>query len=204
MPTPYNQLQNLRFNYSGREIGINSYKPYTFANERASVETVLSSTLIGAIKESGTVQTSISSGSFVSSIKDSGSLQYVYTGSFVYSPGDIKTSQIVISGNISSSVKDNQTISTVVGSGFFQSPVNDTSDIEINFYSNFTGENLVEAETESTISGVFKYQRSDDEQIDFNFITGSYFEGHYSANHPISGEDIKDIDFIFFTGTYQG
>lgn len=204
MPAPYNQLQRLRYNYSGREIGIEKYKPFTAANEKASYDVAIHGSLFKSVLESGRFSVSIPSGQQTSAIIDKSNLGILVTGSLVYSPGDVVSGRMVLSGSTTSHPKDEESFTTRINSGIFIDSRYDVSDYNFTLSGSFTGELREVADYSVKASGNFKSQRHDVEEFDFIFITGSYYEGHVISEVPITGEDIAEFDFIFFTGSYQG
>ena len=205
MGVPYNQLQRLRFNLSGREIGIDKYKPFTAANEKNDYSIILRGSLFQSVIESGKFSISILSGQQSSAIKEEGSIKTNFSGAFSFSPSDQSTNNIVISGKVDSALRDLNNFNSVLKSGSFNSCDGDIASSTLHYSASFSGEfREIGKYAVGNFEGNFKSQKHDTSEMDFIFFSGSYYEGHFSMNIPIDVSDKQDIDFIFFTGTYQG
>lgn len=206
MAAPYNFLQFLRFSYSGREIGIDKFKPYTSANEKASLDFSLRGGQLSTIRETGAkFVANITSGEQIGVLADKASIRNPFTGSQNFVPKDENKKSLLITGSIDSALNDRTFISNPITSGTF-----DAANIDNNYFSASLAASFIAEQKEICPISVgvnnftFKSNRHDVDDMDFVFFTGYYSEGHFSINVPIFAQDSSEIDFIFFTGSFQG
>lgn len=213
MGAPFNFLQFFLINYSGREIGIAQYKPYTFANEKGNVSVGVYGAMFPVFIEKANITTNpTSSGNQSSALGDIGSVGLNYSGQQVAQPSDVKTFIAGYTGNMPGFPNDTPryslsftgTQSSAVGdifnpfglerlTGLFDSAISETGNRLMN----------------SVNSGNLKRTDRDVCSMTFLFLTGSYSSGAFTpfvppVNHPLTGLDSPIMTFVMFTGTYQG
>lgn len=203
MGSPFGNLQTLRYNYSGREIGINLYKPFTVANEKVSSSISVDGAQLGAVRESGYLKATVSSGEQVSAPLDRGLLGISIAGLASNAGGGTSTYGIATSGSLDSTVRDTSNLSNSFKSGDFSDPLSDRFS---NTFS-ITQEFVEEFREQCSYSlrghrGTFSSFSNDAAEFDFLFFTGNSFAGRVAQ--LISGDDAAELDFIFFTGSAQG
>lgn len=203
MGSPYSQLQTLRYNYSGRHIGVELYKPFTVANEKVSSSISVDGAQLGAVRESGYLKATLTSGEQTSALLDRASLGLVATGSLSDAGGDCTKYGIDIASSLDSSVHDAASLSNPLKSGEFSSPLSDTFSNTFLITQEFVGE--FRGEYSYSLRGhrgAFLPFSNDTSEFDFLFFTGNSFAGRVAQ--LISGDDAAELDLVFFTGSYQG
>jgi hypothetical protein len=208
MGAPYNQLQQLVFAYSGREIGVDKFKPYTFGNEKSDFSLSFYGSMLQMPIGQSRVRASLSSGSQIGLVSDRSHFSTRQSGSIASSPADIERYRIGVTGVKDGHPRDLEEISLGI-TGQITRP-------EVDFFSNvglysITGtfvnspKEVVSLNTHP--SGEITSARIDKCSMTFVMFTGTYNSGVYvppPQNYPITGLDSAHITFSFFTGTYQG
>jgi len=208
MGSPYNHLQQLVFAYSGREIGVDKFKPYTFGNEKAEINLAVYGSMLQIPLDSSRVKNSLSSGSFAGMPSDNANFKTNPSGQISSSPSDVEKVKIGITGIKDGHPRDlNRFLISV--SGEMNRPQGDTFS-RVGFYSisgYFKDEPKEISNLRTYQSGRVTPARIDACPITFLMFTGTYSSGLYvppPQNYPITGVDAPQFTFVFFTGTYQG
>jgi len=203
MGSPYSQLQTLRYNLSGREIGIEKYKPFTVANEKIASSISVDGSLLGSVRESGFLKAVVSSGEQSSALSDKANLGTLINGIVSDAGGDSSKYGLVISGSFDSTIPDVSNTSSYISSGDFAAPLYDVSRQSFTIVPAFSGEfrELCSYSLKHS-HGTFLPYSHDAAEFDFLFFTGSSFAGRVAQ--LLSGSDAAEFDLIFFTGSYQG
>jgi hypothetical protein len=212
MGSPFNQLQNLSFNLSGREVGIDKFKPYTFGNEKANLEIGYHASLMFSLRElSSSFDVGVPSGNLDKSLLEKGSLYYGTSGEIVGQSDGLVSNVIAqtgkvfghpsaitdfspdVSGNINKPLKEIQSFHQELSLGLLKSHPKETG-------QHFRAEMM-------TRGDIYGYDR-EIADLDFLFITGSYQSGDGPfvppVLYPTTGDEFGAMDFLFVTGTYQG
>lgn len=208
---PYNQLQRLRINLSGREIGVVQFSPYTYGTDSANIQVSVNGQFFPAVVESGSLRISLTSGSQVGSIKESGALSISISGGQIGQPNDVQTFNLRPSGFIYGNPFDNQLL-TFSATGNLDRGVDDV-------FSKF-GIERITGNFDSVVresgnlgvsikSGNVQGNRKDSSSMTFLFLTGSYSSGLFTppfvaTNYPQTGVDSYAMSFIMFSGSYAG
>ncbi len=208
MGAPYNQLQQLVFAYSGREIGVDKFKPYTFGNEKAELDVTIYGSMLTMPIEQSRVKTNINSGSQIGLVSDTSRFSSRPSGSITSSPADVERFRIGITGIKNGHPRDLKTISFSL-TGQLNRPELDVFS-NVGFYS-VSGELAESSREVSSLSivpnGEITSARIDKCSMTFAMFTGVYESGLYippPQNYPVTGLDSAHFTFSFFTGTYQG
>jgi len=209
MGTPFNKLQNLEFDYSGREYGVVARTNLIFdQNQNLSFAPFKKSFQRKGLGEDPSVGLTSFSGSQKAGVQESASNDFNFS-----------------SGNQIAAVGENQNFE-ISFSGFLEAPLSETSNISILFetasqvgvivdetffsstissgqLSGFDGEiGTVGIETKS---GKFSPIKKDEVALDIEFFSGNYADGNV-PRVPNTGEnnveDIATIDILIISGSY--
>jgi hypothetical protein len=211
MGSPFSQLQNLYPNLSGREIGIEKFKPYTFGTDRPALDIGLYGSAIFAVTEqTSDFDVGITSGNLDKGLLEKSDSSYGHSGVVVGQPNGIFDNIAAPSGKKFGHPLDVGDFSTVQ-SGSVDRPLSEYSSMssipsgDLEEFTKETGQQFYSRIP--TFGGLHGYDK-DISDLDFLFITGAYQSGDGPFIPPVlfptTGDEFGNLDFLFITGTYQG
>lgn len=209
MGTPFNKLQHLEFDYSGREYGVVartnlifdqqqdlSFSPFKKSFQRkelgedASVGLVsFSGSQKAGLQELSFNDFSFSSGSQVAAIGENQNLEIYFSGSLEAPISDIFNLQASLESGSQLSVSGDQMLSTTtISSGAFFN------------LDNYTGTIAIEIK-----SGKFSPIKKDEAALDIELFSGNYADGNV-PREPNTGEinieDSASVEILIVSGSY--
>lgn len=209
MGTPFNKLQHLEFDYSGREYGVVartnlifdqqqdlSFSPFKKSFQRkelgedASVGLVsFSGSQKAGLQELSFNDFSFSSGSQVAAIGENQNLEIHFSGSLEAPISDIFNLQASLESGSQLSVSGDQMLSTTtISSGAFFN------------LDNYTGTIAIEIK-----SGKFSPIKKDEAALDIELFSGNYADGNV-PREPNTGEinieDSASVEILIVSGSY--
>jgi len=210
MGSPYNYLQQITFSYSGREIGITQYKPYTFGSEEANLSASIRGSLFQAIVESSPqIISNLKSGGLNAALIEKGSLDLKVSGLLTAQPGDETKFKTYVTGNVDGVLADTDRLGIFI-TGRFDEGLHESMS-RFGAYSH-TGEFIDFTRDQGRLkssfgSGNLVALRKDVCSITFLMFSGTYSSGTYvppAANYPFTGTEQASMTFVIFSGSYQG
>lgn len=209
MGTPFNKLQHLEFDYSGREYGVVartnlifdqqqdlSFSPFKKSFQRkelgedASVGLVsFSGSQKAGLQELSFNDFSFSSGSQVAAIGENQNLEIYFSGSLEAPISDIFNFQVSLeSGSQLGVIVDQMLSTTTISSGAFFN------------LDNYTGTIAIEIK-----SGKFSPIKKDEAALDIELFSGNYADGNV-PREPNTGEinieDSASVEILIVSGSY--
>ena len=210
MGSPFDQLQQIMVNLSGREIGIDKFKPYTFGSERVNAEVTLAGQLFPAVVESGTLGIVFSSGDVKQAHGDNFNYSSAPSGNQEGIPFDNAINAILITGLQDGFPRDAYSQSVLI-TGQQSSDLIDLDLLITSFNARWSGivQEKITAFAGNIRSGSQRRINEDEGAFDFSFIAGTVDSGSFTpaivpVNYPYTGVDQGTMDFEFVTGSYQG
>jgi hypothetical protein len=210
MGSPFDQLQQITVNLSGRDIGVDKYKPYTFGNERVNASVTVAGQIFPAVVDSGNLYINFSSGEIKRGLGDEGNFDTTFSGNQEGIPFNIMTGGIHITGLVDGYPSDDA-VFRVTTTGQQSASNIDIAVLGADFDGRWSGILIekIDGYAADLRSGALIRNDRDEATFDFLLTTGTVTSGDYTppidpANYPHSGEDQYSFDFTFVTGTYQG
>lgn len=210
MGSPFDQLQQVTVNLSGREIGVDKFKPYTFGNEKVNAEVVLAGQVFPAVVDSGTLGIVFNTGDVKRALGDDYDYSTVPSGNQEGIPFDNTVNGILITGLKDGFPRDDYDKSVLVTGKQFADLI-DIDVLSATFDGRHSGiiQEQVSAFAGNIRSGSLDGIRDDEASFDFSFLSGTVWSGSFTpaivpVNYPYTGTDQNTMDFEFVTGSYQG
>lgn len=211
MGSPFNQLQKLDFNLSGREIGIDKYKPYTFEHDRPHLDMGMYASLVFSVADkTSNIDVGIPSGNLEKSLLEEKGIVYSQSGLVVGNGFDIFDRTAALTGKVFGHPSDIGNVSFAL-TGSVDQPLNEASDIDYGWTGGLAAHTYESGNFRPvmvTKGNIYGYGK-DASDLDFLFIAGSYQSGHTvppipPVLFPETANHFGDVDLLFLTGTYQG